>query len=297
METGPLAVWHWHALKQRGVPVVCLHARHAKAALSLQANKTDRNDAHGLAQIVRTGWYRAVEMKSLASHELRTLLQARRQLIAMRKTLYNQMRGLLKTFGVVLPSGRGSRFRALIQAHALERPGIGPVLEALLATWCEVHRQVRVLDRALHRAAREVEVCRRWLRVPGIGAITAVAYYATIDDPTRFRRSKDVGPYLGLTPKRYQSGEVDHPGSISKCGDRLTRSSLFEAASVLLSRTRAPSALKDWARRLLVAQVTGRRASRWRASSASSCAGSGSTARNSEPTPHSPLFGVGQDVA
>lgn len=240
LETGPLAVWHWHALRKRGVPVVCLHARHAKAALSLQANKTDRNDAHGLAQIVRTGWCRPVAMKSLASHELRTLLHARRQLIGMRTTLYHQMRGLLKTFGVVLPSGRGARFRAL------ERPGLQPVLEALLATWCEAHRQIRTLDRTLQRTARQVDVCRRWLRVPGIGAITAVAYYATIDDPTRFRRSKDVGPYLGLTPKRYQSGDVDHAGGISKCGDRLTRSLLFEAASVLLSRTRAPSALKDW---------------------------------------------------
>ncbi len=106
METGPLAVWHWHALKQFGVPLVCLHARQAKAALSLQANKTDRNDAHGLAQIVRTGWYRAVEMKSLDSHELRAVLQARQRLVGMRTTLYNQVRGLLKTFGVVLPRKR-----------------------------------------------------------------------------------------------------------------------------------------------------------------------------------------------
>ncbi len=110
METGRLAVWHWHALKQLGVPLVCLHARQAKAALSLQANKTDRNDAHGLAQIVRSGWYRAVEMKSFASHELRVMLQARQRLVGMRTTLYNQVRGLLKTFGVVLPSGRGSVF-------------------------------------------------------------------------------------------------------------------------------------------------------------------------------------------
>src|SRR5262249_54565949 len=116
METGPLAVWHWHALKQLGVPVVYLHARQAKAALTLQANKTDRNDAHGLAQIVRAGWYRAVEMKSLDSHELRALLHARQRLVGMRTTLYNQVRGLLKTFGVILPSGRGSRFPALVEA-------------------------------------------------------------------------------------------------------------------------------------------------------------------------------------
>jgi transposase len=246
METGPLAVWHWHAFKQLSVPVVCLHARQAKAALSLQANKTDRNDAHGLAQLVRSGWYRAVEMKSLDSHELRALLHARQRLVGMRTTLYNQVRGLLKTFGIVLPPGKGSKFLALVEASASRVPGLQLAVGALLGTWREVQRQVLTLDRALRQAAKDREVCRRWMRMPGVGTLTAVAYYSAIDDPGRFRRSKDVGPYLGLTPKRYQSGEVDHAGGISKCGDRLTRSLLFEAAGVLLSRTRAPSALKDW---------------------------------------------------
>ncbi len=246
METGPLAVWHWHALKHLGVPVVCLHARQAKAALSLQANKTDRNDAHGLAQIVRTGWYRAVEMKSLQSHELRVLLQARQRLVGMRTTLYNQMRGLLKTFGIVLPSGKGSTFLDLVRSRTAQLPALELALEALLAAWREVHKQIASLDRALRRAAKDREICRRWMRMPGIGPLTAVAFHTAIDAPARFRRSKDVGPYLGLTPTRYQSGEIDHVGRISKCGDRLTRSLLFEAAGVLLSRSRAPSALKDW---------------------------------------------------
>jgi transposase len=246
METGPLAVWHWHALKKLGVPLVCLHARQAKAALCLQANKTDRNDAHGLAQIIRTGWYRAVEMKSLGSHELRVMLQARQRLVGMRTTLYNQVRGLLKTFGVVLPSGKGATFLALVRARASELPTLELALEALLSAWREVHKQVASLDRAIQRAAKEREVCRRWMRIPGIGPLTAVAFHTAIDIPTRFRRSKDVGPYLGLTPTRYQSGDIDHVGRISKCGDRLTRSLLFEAAGVLLSRSRAPSALRDW---------------------------------------------------
>jgi transposase len=246
METGPLAVWHWHALTQLGVPLVCLHARQAKAALSLQANKTDRNDAHGLAQIVRTGWYRSVEMKSLASHELRLMLQARQRLVGMRTTLYNQVRGLLKTFGVVLPSGKGSTFLDLVRTRASHLPGLQLAMDALLSAWREVHTQIRILDRALRRAAKDREICRRWMRMPGVGPLTAVAFHTAIDVPTRFRRSKDIGPYLGLTPTRYQSGEVDHVGRISKCGDRLTRSLLFEAAGVLLSRSRAPSALKEW---------------------------------------------------
>jgi transposase len=250
METGPLAVWHWHALKKLGVPLVCLHARQAKAALSLQANKTDRNDAHGLAQIIRTGWYRAVEMKSLSSHELRAMLQARQRLVGMRTTLYNQVRGLLKTFGVVLPRGKGATFLALVRARASELPTLHLAIEALLSAWREVHKQVASLNRAIQRAAKEREVCRRWMRIPGIGPLTAVAFHTAIDIPTRFRRSKDVGPYLGLTPTRYQSGDIDHVGRISKCGDRLTRSLLFEAAGVLLSRSRAPSALRDWGRAL-----------------------------------------------
>lgn len=246
LETGPLAVWHWHALRQAGFPVDCLHARHAKAALSTQLNKTDANDAHGLAQIIRSGWYRAVEVKSLASHRLRILLQARRQLVSARTTLYNQIRGLLKTFGVVLPAGKGSTFVELVQKRLPEDSSVQLVIEALLNTWLGIHQQVRQLDRELQRVAREHEVCRRWMRVPGIGAITAVAYMTAIDDPARFRHSKDVGPYLGLTPRRYQSGEVDRAGRISKCGDRLTRSLLFEAAGVVLSRSKKPSALKDW---------------------------------------------------
>ncbi len=246
METGPLAVWHWHALKEAGVPLVCLHARQAKAALSLQSNKTDRNDAHGLAQIVRTGWYRPVEMKSLASHELRVMLQARQRLVGMRTTLYNQVRGLLKTFGVVLPSGKGSTFLDLVRSRTSQLPALQLAVDALLGAWREVHTQITSLNRALQRAAKDREVCRRWMRMPGVGPLTAVAFHTAIDVPTRFRRSKDVGPYLGLTPTRYQSGEVDHVGRISKCGDRLTRSLLFEAAGVLLSRSRAPSALKDW---------------------------------------------------
>ncbi len=117
-----MAVWHWHEFKRLGVPVVCVHARHVKAALSLQVNKTDENDVHGLAQIVRTGWFRAVEMKSLESHQLRTMLQARQRLVGIRTTLYNQVRGLLKTFGVVLPSGKGSTFLDLVHVRAPRIP-------------------------------------------------------------------------------------------------------------------------------------------------------------------------------
>jgi transposase len=251
METGPLAVWHWHALREAGFPVVCLHARHAQAALSLQLNKTDRNDAAGLAQLVRMGWYRAVEVKSLESHTLRVLLRVRAQLIATRTTLSNQIRGLLKTFGVVLAPGRGKRFEQLVEAGL---PQVGPVrlvITSLLTLWQQVSQELKQFDREIDRVARTSAVCRRLMTVPGVGSVTVVAYVTMVDNPARFTRSIDVGAYLGLTPRRYQSGAVDRQGAISKCGDRLVRSMLFEAAAALLSRIKASSTLRAWGLQLV----------------------------------------------
>jgi transposase len=250
METGPLAVWHWHELKAAGFPVVCIHARHARAALSMQLNKTDTNDAFGLAQIVRTGWYRPVEVKSMESHKLRLVVTARARLVSMRTALYNQIRGLLKTFGVVLPPGKGGSFERLVLNGVADDHYVRLVIESLLATWRHLTLELKKLNREIARAARAIPVCRRLMSVPGVGSLTAVAYVTTVDEPSRFRRSKDLGPYLGLTPRQYQSGEVDRAGSISKCGDRTTRGLLVEAASVLLFRSKQTSSLKEWGLRL-----------------------------------------------
>jgi transposase len=250
METGPLAVWLWHSLRSAGVPVVCLHARHAKAALSVQMNKTDANDAFGLAQIVRAGWYREVEVKSIESHKLRLLLAARAKMVSMRTMLYGQIRGLLKTFGVVLPAGKGSSFERLVLRGVPADGTVTMVVKSLLATWNQLMTEVRKLDRLIIKVAAVSPICRRLMTVPGVGPTTAVAYLATIDQPKRFARSRNVGPYLGLTPRRYQSGEVDYAGRISKCGDRILRSLLFEAAGVLLFRNKRTSPLKEWGLRL-----------------------------------------------
>jgi transposase len=250
METGPLAVWHWHALKAAGVPIVCIHARHAKAALSMQINKTDANDAFGLAQIVRTGWYRPVDVKSMDSHKLRLLVAARARLVSMRTALYSQIRGLLKTFGVVLAPGKGGSFEQLVLRGVPKDHYVRVVVESLLSTWRHLSTELKKLNREIERVARAIPACRRLMTVPGVGSLTAVAYATTVDEPSRFRRSRDLGPYLGLTPRKYQSGEVDRAGSISKCGDRTTRSLLFEAAGVLLFRNRQTSALKEWGLKL-----------------------------------------------
>jgi len=247
METGPLAVWHWHELRAAGVPVVCLHARQAAAALKLQANKTDDNDAFGLAQLVRSGWFRPVQVKSLESHRLRAMLTARAKLVGMRTGLTNTIRGLCKTFGVVLGPGRNSSFTKQVEEAVNRQSELEPFINPLLVAWRCVTVQMAIVEKQLGRHARRDPVCRRLSSVPGVGVLTAIAFMTAVDDPTRFRRATDVGAYLGLTPRRYQSGEVDRAGRISKQGDRLARSLLYEAANVLLTRWKAPDPLKLWA--------------------------------------------------
>ena len=250
LESGPLTPWLVHELAALGLPIVCLDARHAKAALSMQINKSDANDADGLAQIVRTGWYREVKVKTLACHLVRATLGIRKQLVGMRTEIVNQVRGLLKIFGLVLPKGSGARFDIKVQDHVAEHAELGSMVEPLLCAWRALNEQVVDLERKLVRHARGHDICRRLMTVPGVGPLTALAFSMTIDDPTRFSSSSSVRAYLGLTPRRYQSGECDVSGRISKCGDRLTRSYLFEAANVLLTRVKRWSALKAWAMRI-----------------------------------------------
>jgi len=259
METGPLSIWLWHGLRALGIPIDCIHARHVAAALSLQVNKTDANDAHGIAQVVRSGWYRAIAVKSLQSCRLRALLSARGELVAVRTTLYNQIRGLLKTFGVVLAPGKGGTFEQAVLTRCPDDPLVREAIGALLATWRVVGERKRALELQLVRLARSSEACRRMATIPGVGAITALTFVTTIDDPRRFPCSTDVGAFLGLTPRRYQSGEVDIAGRISKAGDRTARSLLFEAANALMTRVRRESALRRWGLQL-IARIGSRKA-------------------------------------
>jgi transposase len=249
LESGPLSSWHWHELKKLGLPVVCLDARHAKAALSLQLNKTDQNDARGLAQIVRTGWYREVAVKSVDSQLLRSLLTTRAQLVRMRVDLANQIRGTLKPFGRVVGKGGGRPF--IERVHSLVAGGpLQEVAEALLTAWQAVSSQVAALSRRLVAIGRQDTAVKRLMTAPGVGTLVAMAYVSVIDAPERFANSSKVGAYVGLTPRRYQSGEEDYTGRISRCGDKLLRTCLFEAAGIILHRVSKWSALKAWGTRL-----------------------------------------------
>ena len=252
LESGPLSTWHWHGLKAMGLPIVCLDARHAQTALSLQVNKTDKNDAEGLAQLVRMGWYREVGVKSLASHTARAMLGVRAQLVGMRTNVMNQLRGTLKTFGIVLGKGkgRGRAFEQQVQQIAQRGGLLGDTLQALLAVRRSLGEQFLILDRRVSTFSKANSACRQLMTAPGIGVLTAIAVVTAVDDPAKFKRSRSVGAYFGLTPKRYQSGEKDVTGHISRCGDPLVRSYLYEAANVLLARTGKGSALKIWGLRL-----------------------------------------------
>ncbi len=243
LETGQLSNWLTLSLRRRGVPVVCMDARHAKAALSLQINKTDANDAFGLAQVVRTGWYREVAVKSMDAHTLRMLLVARSRLVSQRQATANTIRGLLKTFGLVVARGSKGLFPVRVREQIAGNPALIAIIEPLLAVWHAIRDQVTMLDRQILARARNDQVARRLMTIP---VVIALAYTAVIDDPARFRRSVSVGAYLGLTPRRYQSGETDTTGHISKCGDSLLRGYLYEAAAVLLYRDARASILKSW---------------------------------------------------
>ncbi len=247
VETGAMTPWLVHELRGRGLRVVCLDARHAQAALKMQVNKTDQNDAEGLAQIVRTGWYRSVHVKSLDAHRTRALLGARAQLVGMSTRVSNNIRGILKTFGVLPGAVRGMRFDRRIEAHLVDRPDLEPIVAPLLTTWRLLRDQITAFDKMIRSVARENPDCRLVMSVPGIGPLTGLAYVSAVEDPRRFSSSRSVGAHFGLTPRQYQSGEVDRSGRISRCGDGLARTLMYEAAVVILTRLKRSCSLKTWA--------------------------------------------------
>ena len=250
LETDPTTTWLWHELRALGLPVICIDARHAKAALSMQINKSDRNDAVGLARIMQCGWYKKVQVKRLSCHEIRAILNSRAQLVRIKRDLENQIRDLLKNRGLVIGKAGGNVFRRraeeLLGGQGLLREAVRPLLEVRE----KVSREIAALYQKLLGLARNDEDSRRSMTVPGIGPITAMAFQSAIDDPSRFRRSRSVGAYFGLTPRRHASGEVDWTGRISKRGDRMLRTYLFEAAGVLLTRVPQWCKLKAWGHRL-----------------------------------------------
>jgi transposase len=250
LETGPTTTWLWTELKRLGLPVICIDARHAKAVLKMQINKSDRNDAAGIARIMQTGWFKEVHVKNIDSHLIKALLVSRALLVKIKRDLENQIRGLLKNLGLIIGRAKFNVFAVRAEELIEDRPELEAVIKPLLAARKVIEGQIADLDRKVLKLARHDVQVRRLMTVPGIGPVTALCFKATIDDPTRFKRSRSVGAYVGLTTRRHASGEVDWSGRISKCGDAMLRMYLFEAAGVLLTRVPKWSALKAWGIRL-----------------------------------------------
>ena len=251
LETGPLSAFLYHGLIERGVPVTCICARHAKGVLSTRVNKSDPHDAEGLAQLARTGWFKAVRIKQEATHIDRAQLKIREQLTRSHRSMANQLRGLLKLFGlrlgaVTTPGKRAERLAALFAQKPELRPVMIPLIESLEALEVQIRRSTRLLA----ASAAADPVTARLMTVPGVGPRTALTFKSSIEDPDRFDQGEDVGAFAGLVPRRSQSGERDYKGHISKAGDPMLRSALYEAANVLLVRVKRPSALQTWGKAL-----------------------------------------------
>lgn len=250
LESGATSTWLWSELKRKGLPIICIDARHAKAALKMQINKSDRNDAVGIARIMQCGWFKEVRVKDLDSHAIKALLVSRALLVKIKRDIENQIRGLLKNLGLVIGRAKMNTFSLRAAELAEARPELAAAVGPLLKSREAVAVQIADLDSKVLRLARNNVQVRRFMTAPGVGPITALCYLATVDDPTRFKKSSSVGAYAGLTARRYASGEVDWTGRISKCGDKLLRGYLYEAANVLLTRVAKWSTLKAWGIRL-----------------------------------------------
>jgi transposase len=247
LEAGPLSQWLFSALAEAGLPVICVETRHMRAVLQAQINKTDRNDARGMAQMMRAGLYRPVHVKTLRSQKLRTLLTHRKLLQSKAIAIENDLRGTLRNFGLKVGIVGKLKFEARIKELVASHSDLAVLVEPLLVVRRVLREQMAVLHRRLLVLVRDDEVCRRLMTVPGVGPVVALTYRATVDVPARFRNSKAVGAVFGLTPSKHQSGERDYSGSISKCGDEMMRVMLYEAAQILLVRSTKWSWLKAWA--------------------------------------------------
>src|SRR5215212_3017735 len=232
LEAGPLSQWLHAAFTQAGFEVVLLETRHVKAALSAMTVKTDRRDARGIAQLLRMGWYRPVHCKTLLGKLIDIELS---------------MRGILRGFGLKVGAVTRKSFEIRVRELMAGQATLTAIMEGLLNARATLIAEVAKLHKRLLEIARADGVCRRLMTVPGVGALTALTFKTAIDDPTRIAKSRDVGPLFGLTPGRYQSGETDIIGKITKVGDVMVRTALFEAATVMLTRTTKSSRLKAWA--------------------------------------------------
>lgn len=253
LEAGPLSQWLWSALAEAGLPAICVETRRMHAVLKAHTalNKTDRNDARGIAQMMRAGLYRAVHVKTLRSQKVRMLLRHRKLLKAKALDVENDLRGTLRKFGLKVGIASSGRFEARIRELVAGDGDLAAMAEPLLVVRRVLREQAAALHKRLLAIAREDAVAQRLMTIPGVGALVALGFVTTVDVAARFARSKSVGAAFGLTPSQYQSGETQRQGRISRCGDGSMRELLYEAAQAMLFRSRKWSWLKAWAMKVV----------------------------------------------
>ena len=251
LEAGPLSQWLYAAMRQAGLAVELLETRHVRNALKTMPVKTDRNDARGIAQLMRLGWFRPVHCKSIPAQETRALLTARKLVQVKLHDVEMSLRGILRGFGLKVGPTTPVRFEGRIRELVAGHPSLETIAQGLLAVRVALRREFARFEKQVHAMARCDTRARLLMSVPGVGTIVSLTFAAAIDDPARFKSSKQVGPYFGLTPTKYQSGQTDIDGRISKIGDAWVRAALYEAANIILTMPlKGCTALKSWAMKL-----------------------------------------------
>lgn len=249
LEAGPLSQWLHRGLTDAGLDAVLMETRQVKGALKAMPIKTDRRDAEGIARLLHLGWFRPVHCKSVSAQEVRAILSARKAIQQNMITLEMSLRGILRNFGLKVGAISRGRFehriRELTQGNGMLEAATGPMLHARTS----LRQELASLERLVRQMAQDDPICIRLMTMPGVGAVVALTYQAAIDDPMRFASSKNVGPWVGLTPRRNQSGERDVSGGITKAGDVNLRRALCQAATVMMNRGRS-TWLRTWGAQL-----------------------------------------------
>ena len=251
LEAGPLSQWLYAALKEAGFSVELLETRHVRDAFKAMPVKSDRNDARGIAQLMRLGWFRPVHCKSMAAQEVRAVLTARKLVQSKLLDVENSLRGILRGFGLKVGKTTARSFAGRIQELVAGQPNLEAIGEALLSVRAVLLREFKAFEKRVRLMARQDARTRLLMTTPSVGSIVALTYSSAIDDPARFKSSKQAGPHFGLTPKKYQSGQIDWSGRISKFGDAAVREALYQAAHVMLTKPiKGCTELKSWAMRI-----------------------------------------------
>jgi transposase len=251
LEAGPLSQWLYAAMTQAGLVVELLETRHVRDAFKAMPVKSDRNDARGIAQLMRLGWFRPVHCKSMSAQETRAVLTSRKLVQSKLQDVENHLRGILRGFGLKVGKTTNSSFGRRILELVTNHASLATIAKALLAVHAVLLREFKAFEKQVRSMARQDAKAKLLMSTPSVGPIVALTYASAIDDPGRFKSSKLVGAHFGLTPKKYQSGQTDYTGRISKIGDASVRTALYEAAHIMLTKPlKGCSQLKSWAMRI-----------------------------------------------